>query len=654
TSLDFLHVENTPPKKKKRNEREDFNVESTTDEDESSVTVKTFYGGKEKKNFPHSPRRRKSVNKLLARISGDENETSTSEEEWLSFRKKELEHVDSKTGDVSNNYVVEKQKILRPRNRSYSSTGNQPVNKSVERPKFITPDAKKSQKSLLSPLVTALIKENDLPNTPPSSGKKFFRTKSPASANKAVGSVIIGKGFNLKFVPKRKLSTESLQNSTTAAKKQKQAKSDKKMKKNTAYEASNLCSPVNKEQKVLVEKNDYKYSSNSPISSDSLSRGDNNDRTSRQSSIDSENFEKTVLVKTNDNVDDNVQSECDKESSVSGLCDVIDEVDGSPELFSNDSVSGRSTPTSENSSSTMSDSVASIKSGPTLRKHPDKKYYPLFSQNVTPKQKTLQEVISKTLRTRKNLRSPSSPRVLAVKEDSDQMILDAGQKKWGASQCEVCGMVFAHGSPVDHTTHANICQCCLSLQSNVIKFWILKGWKKERVVAEYPDDGSRIIMVLPEDQKYAVKKVEDINKVMGEELGFPDPSLCLRSGYKAFLFVSDDKMVDGCCVAESVTEGYRVIPDSQSQSSQPHPGRRPWCCESDAEPASVGISRIWVNGQRRRKGVATKLLDSVRHWFDYGVPIGKDQLAFSDPTPDGKNLATKYTGTKSFLVYKYT
>lgn len=282
------------------------------------------------------------------------------------------------------------------RNRSFSSSGNQPVNKSVERPKFMTPDPKKSQKSLLSPSVTALIKENDLPNTPPSSGKKFFRTKSPASANKAVGSVIIGKGFNLKFVPKRKLSTESLQNSTTAAKKQKQVKSDKKLKKKTTYETLNLCSPVTRDQKVLVEKNDCKYSTNSPISTDSLQEGDEKTSASSQIKIDTQNTEKSVSEKTTDIVDNTVQSECDQDSSVSISCDrsdVIDEVDGSSELFSNDSVSGWSTPTSENSSSTLTDSVSSIKSGPSLRKHPDKKYYPMFSPNVTPKQKTLQEVL---------------------------------------------------------------------------------------------------------------------------------------------------------------------------------------------------------------------------------------------------------------------
>lgn len=56
-----------------------------------------------------------------------------------------------------------------------------------------------------------------------------------------------------------------------------------------------------------------------------------------------------------------------------------------------------------------------------------------------------------------------------------------------------------------------------------------------------------------------------------------------------------------------------MIPDSQSSQDMPQPGHRPWYCHSEPEPAAVGISRIWVFGQQRRSGVATKLLDAVRY-----------------------------------------
>ena len=31
---------------------------------------------------------------------------------------------------------------------------------------------------------------------------------------------------------------------------------------------------------------------------------------------------------------------------------------------------------------------------------------------------------------------------------------DAGQKKFGATQCSVCGMVYCHADPVDEAAHA--------------------------------------------------------------------------------------------------------------------------------------------------------------------------------------------------------
>lgn len=49
----------------------------------------------------------------------------------------------------------------------------------------------------------------------PISGRKFFKTKTPSSAPKTLGSIIIKKGFNLKFLPKKRsmVSQQKLRNS---------------------------------------------------------------------------------------------------------------------------------------------------------------------------------------------------------------------------------------------------------------------------------------------------------------------------------------------------------------------------------------------------------------------------------------------------------
>lgn len=37
--------------------------------------------------------------------------------------------------------------------------------------------------------------------------------------------------------------------------------------------------------------------------------------------------------------------------------------------------------------------------------------------------------------------------------DEDQMMIDAGQKEFGAKQCPTCGLVFELGNPSDETSH---------------------------------------------------------------------------------------------------------------------------------------------------------------------------------------------------------
>lgn len=42
-----------------------------------------------------------------------------------------------------------------------------------------------------------------------------------------------------------------------------------------------------------------------------------------------------------------------------------------------------------------------------------------------------------------------------------------------------------------------------------------------------------------------------------------------------------------------------------------------------------------------------------RSSFIYGSHLSKEEIAFSDPTPDGKLFATKYFNTPAFLVYNF-
>ncbi|NXX86703.1 ESCO1 acetyltransferase, partial [Urocolius indicus] len=237
----------------------------------------------------------------------------------------------------------------------------------------------------------------------------------------------------------------------------------------------------------------------------------------------------------------------------------------------------------------------------------------------------------------------------AGKDGDKQLIIDAGQKRFGAISCNICGMLYTASNPEDETQH-------LLFHNQFISAVKYVGWKKERILAEYPD--GKIIMVLPDDPKYALKKVEEIREMVDNDLGFQQTPLMCYSRTKTLLFISNDKKVIGCLIAEHIQWGYRVIEEKVPEISSENEKviferQKAWCCSTSPEPAICGISRIWVFSMMRRKKIASRMIECLRSNFIYGAYLSKEEIAFSDPTPDGKLFATQYCGTGQFLVYNF-
>uniref|UniRef100_A0A8C0WFU1 N-acetyltransferase ESCO1 n=1 Tax=Castor canadensis TaxID=51338 RepID=A0A8C0WFU1_CASCN len=197
----------------------------------------------------------------------------------------------------------------------------------------------------------------------------------------------------------------------------------------------------------------------------------------------------------------------------------------------------------------------------------------------------------------------------AEKADEKQLVIDAGQKRFGAVSCNVCGMLYTASNPEDETQH-------LLFHNQFISAVKYVGWKKERILAEYPD--GRIIMVLPEDPKYALKKVDEIREMVDNDLGFQQAPLMCYSRTKTLLFISNDKKVVGCLIAEHIQWGYRVIeeklPVIRSEEEKVRFERqKAWCCSTSPEPAICGISRIWVFSMMRRKKIASRMIECLRN-----------------------------------------
>ncbi|NXF03568.1 ESCO1 acetyltransferase, partial [Smithornis capensis] len=237
----------------------------------------------------------------------------------------------------------------------------------------------------------------------------------------------------------------------------------------------------------------------------------------------------------------------------------------------------------------------------------------------------------------------------AGKDGDKQLITDGGQKRFGAISCNICGMLYTISNPEDETQH-------LLFHNQFISAVKYVGWKKERILAEYPD--GKIIMVLPDDPKYALKKVEEIREMVDNDLGFQQAPLMCYSRTKTLLFISNDKKVIGCLIAEHIQWGYRVIEEKVPEVSSENEKviferQKAWCCSTSPEPAICGISRIWVFSMMRRRKIASRMIECLRSNFIYGSYLSKEEIAFSDPTPDGKLFATQYCGTGQFLVYNF-
>lgn len=703
--------------------------EQADDLDGDSFTIKSFYGKREKLHFPHSPGTKRAVNKVREKMLSSTDENTDSENEPAVRRSsrnvkerkegnqtEEFEFRSSESSDTGRRAVVLKQKDANVRSKKV------PLDivkvKKTPRNRARKVDI---EKAASTGTVRTRSKELREQQTPVTTGKKFFKTRSPASADRQFGKIIIEKGFNVKFCPRRlNMSSSKSEKSKTRSKKKEHktmpvktikasvAPFDDKMfffsdneKTDGTEEEDPLVNNVNTDVKGTGTKSpcdvEQEQSDKVDVSGDHSAatgvkevalagavnfadgftdvhktntsaheRSDSGIETSNSNVLSSSIPEEKCdagcgsdMGKASQNSDTELSQLSDEMSEMISLIGA-----GSESLFSS---SGRNTPVasmgskettplkqvslsssniSPTESATGTSETSSVVSGEETPK--PVKLFPIFMKKSASKNSSpLDKVRGRSTHVRSAESSPRTPRArnLRNKNDMDQMIIDAGQARFGATRCHGCGMIYTYPDEevLHHKFHSNL--------QSALKF---TGWKKEHVVQEYLATGSRVIMVTDDSPNYATKKVEDINRVMGEELGFPEPGLTFRPGYKAFLYISEEKRIEGCCVAEPITEGYRVLPESQSEGSpQKHPGHRPWCCSDVPEKAFIGISRIWVQNQARRKGIATRLLDCVRQWALYGIEIPRSKMAFSDPTPDGKLLATRYAGTPHFLVYKY-
>lgn len=201
------------------------------------------------------------------------------------------------------------------------------------------------------------------------------------------------------------------------------------------------------------------------------------------------------------------------------------------------------------------------------------------------------------------------------------IIMDCGQSDLKSMTCKSCGMTYMYKDEQEEKLHQKFCK-----SQTFIEF---KGWKKEKVVYEL--DEERILEVSTCEPKVHLKKIEEIRQMIDKELGFPE----IQGDYKTYLYIADKKVV-GCLIVERITKGFIVENNEILHNIE--------------KKAVCGVSRVWVHPLYRRKGIATKLLDSCKNNFIYGYKIPEEEIAFSQPTDDGKFFASSQN--PEYLVYK--
>ncbi|KAJ9620939.1 hypothetical protein H2203_007525 [Taxawa tesnikishii (nom. ined.)] len=252
--------------------------------------------------------------------------------------------------------------------------------------------------------------------------------------------------------------------------------------------------------------------------------------------------------------------------------------------------------------------------------------------------------------------------------------------------CKTCGMEYIPSSSEDAALHKKFHAQNLhgvDLGKPFIKSSTVQAlWRGRGVDA--------IVCISAQSTSNARKKARTVLDVVQSELGavdIPDDSLwglcdeqdpvsCegkepeAKDGpqdcrHKVYLYLRGPRCV-GLCLAERISKAYKTIEQESStatnhedQASLISPGesasasdyRRasgsPIAIADDADPALLGISRIWVSNSCRKQGIASSLLDCVQKTFRHGVVMPKDLIAFSQPTESGASLARKWFGNRN-------
>ncbi|OZJ04792.1 hypothetical protein BZG36_01873 [Bifiguratus adelaidae] len=256
----------------------------------------------------------------------------------------------------------------------------------------------------------------------------------------------------------------------------------------------------------------------------------------------------------------------------------------------------------------------------------------------------------------------------------EQLYLDLGQKNLFSYTCPECRMSYARGRIEDDALHERYHKASIG----GIDY---SGYKDEDIVDRLEDADERyIVQITGRSSAFMRKKAggrlfkgtsnvlqaKEVLSVVNLELGsidFTDQDLV---DCKTLLCVSAKrKKVIGCVLLERIDIAYRLVSAQEQDENEPlslqskaltstkiiNVDGGAVFCSDRPQRAICGISRIWVSRKYRGQGIGRRLLKAASAYFIFGYRIPPDEMAFSQPTADGRKLAESFTRRKDFLVY---
>ena len=222
-----------------------------------------------------------------------------------------------------------------------------------------------------------------------------------------------------------------------------------------------------------------------------------------------------------------------------------------------------------------------------------------------------------------------------------QTFLNISRRASWMEPCE-CGFLCDQLYPPDSARHCAFHNRQLGpLVKATAKYERHAGWREL-----YPS-GDMILKV--SGRSRGGRTIETLANCINElmEAARQEPGELAR--HEFYLYLRDDAVVGFMGTEEGgVAKAHLQDPEASKAAAEGH-----W-------PVSVGVSRIWVAREQRRRGIASRLLSSIRRCCHTaavqctsGCPVPRDQVAFSHPTQLGRQLAAAHLqrADGKFLLY---